>query len=219
MKKILLVGNTSWSMIKFRMGLLKQLVKSGYEVTVVSPFDSYSEEIISLGCNYKDIAIENKGSSPIKDIRLIIDLKKIYDYIKPDLIIHYTIKPNIYGTMAAKLSRTRSFAVVTGLGFTFINDTFVSKIAKLLYKFSFQFSSKIFFINEDDRKEFIDDKLIATDKTFLIPGEGINTELFYPEGSVKNTEKFRFLLICEEIIPTIEKYPQLQKSLFRLSCN
>ncbi|MBD3795972.1 MAG: glycosyltransferase family 4 protein [Epsilonproteobacteria bacterium] len=195
-KKIIFVGNTSWSMIKFRKGLLKKLVKLGFEVTVVSPFDDYCEEIISLGCKYQKIMIDNKGSNPLKDIRLIIDLKKIYEQIKPDLIIHYTIKPNIYGTIAAKLSHIKSFAVVTGLGFTFINDTFVSKIAKLLYKFSFQFSDKVFFINKDDRKEFIDGKLITANKTFLIPSEGISIELFYPESTVKNTEEFRFLLIA-----------------------
>lgn len=196
MKKIILVGNTTWSMIKFRFGLIKKLVNQGYEVTVVSPFDKHVSDIKSLECHYEKIDMDNKGTNPINDIKLIYKFKSIYEKINPDLIIHYTIKPNIYGTLAAKILGIKSIAVVTGLGYTFINDTFISKIAKLLYKFSFQFSEKVLFINEDDKKEFIDNKLVVKNKMIVIPSEGVNTDFFKNNNEKKEGKKFKFLLIA-----------------------
>lgn len=196
MKKIILVGNTTWSMIKFRYGLIKKLNDLNYQVTIVAPCDKHVDEIKNLGCNYIDIAIDNKGSNPIKDFKLILELKDIYAKINPDLIIHYTIKPNIYGTIAARLLKLNSIAVVTGLGFTFINDTLVSKIAKLLYKFSFQFPNNVFFINEDDKNEFLKNALVEKEKIVVVPGEGIDTNFFKNESDFKNYEKLKFLLIA-----------------------
>lgn len=197
MKKIVMVGNTTWSMIKFRKGLIKKLIELNYEITIVSPFDKHVLEIKELGCNYIDINIDNKGSNPIKDIKLIFELKKIYLNIKPDLIIHYTIKPNIYGTIASKLAGINSFAVVTGLGYTFINNTLVSKIAKLLYRFSFKFSEKVFFINNDDKNEFINNQLVIKSKINILPSEGINTSFFSNNSNnTGNISNISFLLIA-----------------------
>jgi len=197
MKKIILVGNTSWSMVKFRLGLIKELINKKYEVTIVSPLDKHVVELKALGCKYKSIYIDNKGSNPLYDIKLVMNLKKIYKEVNPDLIIHYTIKPNIYGTIASKILGIKSIAIVTGLGYTFINDTMVSKIAKLLYRFSFKFSKKVFFINYDDKNEFIKNKLVKKDKVMSIPGEGINTDFFKEDILVKeNIDKMKFLLIA-----------------------
>lgn len=196
MKKIVLVGNTCWSMIKFRKGLITKLISLNYKITIIAPFDKYVEEIKCLGCDYLDIKIDNKGSNPIKDIKLILELKKLYLTVDPDLIVHYTIKPNIYGTIAAKLANIKSITVVTGLGYVFINETLVSKIVKLLYKFSFQFSEKVFFINDDDKNEFITNNLVDQNKIVVIPGEGINTEFFRSENNNENNNEFKFLLIA-----------------------
>jgi glycosyltransferase involved in cell wall biosynthesis len=178
------------------MGLIKELINQKYDVTVVAPYDKHVEDIKTLGCKYINIDIDNKGSNPLKDFNLILKLKQIYMKVNPDLIIHYTIKPNIYGTIASRLTKTKSIAVVTGLGYIFINNTMVSRIAKLLYKFSFQFSEKVFFINEDDKSEFIINNLVDQNKVVVIPGEGINTNFFRSENNKKNNNEFKFLLIA-----------------------
>lgn len=197
MKKIMLVGNTTWSMVKFRRGLIKKLIELDYQVTIVSPFDKHIDEIKDLGCEYININIDSKGSNPVKDLKLVLNFKNIYNSVNPDLIIHYTIKPNIYGTIASNLAGIKSFAVVTGLGYTFINDTMVSKIAKLLYKFSFKFSEKVFFINEDDKSEFINKQLVKQSKIKMLPGEGVNTTFFSNNLEVdKNSTQVKFLLIA-----------------------
>lgn len=196
MKHIVLVGNTSWSMIKFRYGLMKSLILNGYKVTVVAPKDEYIQDIKDIGCEYREVDIDNKGSNPIKDIKLIYTFQKIYNELEPDLVIHYTIKPNIYGIIAAKISGIKAFAVITGLGYVFINDSIVSTIAKQLYKFSFRFATKVFFINKDDKNEFLNNNLVNKDKIVVIPGEGINTKYFKDINKTKKLNKFKFLLIA-----------------------
>lgn len=196
MKHIILVGNTTWSMIKFRKSLIERLISLNYKVTVISPSDKYVQEIKDLGSDYFDVKIDNKGSNPLKDFKLILELTKIYKTINPDLIVHYTIKPNIYGSIAAKLANIKSVVVVTGLGYTFINNTLVSKMAKILYKFSFQFPEKIFFINQDDKNEFFSKKLIKKEKVILIPGEGINTNFFKRNNIIEENIEVKFLLIA-----------------------
>ncbi|AYJ79915.1 hypothetical protein AN286_06995 [Aliarcobacter cryaerophilus ATCC 43158] len=196
MKKIILVSNSSWSMIKFRLGLMKELISKGYKITIIAPYDKHVEEIKLLGCSYQNIDMDNKGINPLKDLKLLFKLKNMYKKLNPDLIIHYTIKPNIYGTIAAKLAMVKSIAVVTGLGYIFINDTIVSKIGKVLYKFSFQFSRRVLFINHDDKKEFIENNLVNSKKVMVLPGEGVNTDFFDDQNFKDKRVSIKFLLIA-----------------------
>jgi len=201
-------------MIKFRNGLIKKLIDLGYDTTVVSPYDKHIDEILLLGAKYKNINIENKGSNPFKDFKLIFDLKKIYHEISPDLIIHYTIKPNIYGTLAARLVGIKSISFVSGLGYAFINRGIISIIAKKLYRFSFRFPSKVIFINQDDLNTFVNSQLVNYKKTLLFPGEGINTDIFTPTVSTKSNSKFQFLLIARMLWDKgVSEYVEAAKKL------
>ncbi|MEA2099573.1 MAG: glycosyltransferase family 4 protein [Campylobacterota bacterium] len=196
MKKILLVSNASWSMVKFRYGLMKSLVENNYKVYVVSPIDEYSKEIEEIGCEYIDIKIDNNGSNPFNDLKLVYDLYEIYKKIKPNLIIHYTIKPNIYGSFATMLSGCKSISIIPGLGYTFINENFTSKIAKVLYKIALKIPEQVWFINKDDIDEFINRKLIDKSKIELINGEGVNIDKFKSFNANKQTDKLVFLMIA-----------------------
>lgn len=196
MKKIVLVCNTSWGMMMFRLGLMKRLVSLGYDVTVIAPKDDHSEKIKALGCHYIDVEMDNKGSSILKDIRLYYTLKKHYQEIKPDLIFHYTIKPNVYGTWAARESKCHSVAVITGLGYTFLNHNMTASIAKFLYKYTLKHADKVWFINYEDRKKFIKEKLLKRDLVEVIPGEGVNMEYFAPREKTRLDEKIVFTLIA-----------------------
>ncbi len=196
MKKILLVANTSWSMIKFRYGLMQKLIEEGYDVSVISPMDDHTIEIQALGCQHIHIGMDNKGASIFNDMKLINELYQLYKTIQPDLIFHYTIKPNIYGTLAAKHANIPSIAVITGLGYTFINNNATAKIAKLLYKNSLKHAKKVWFINHDDRRKFILENLIDKNKIDLLPSEGVNTQKFAPIEKNNHDGIFRFTLIA-----------------------
>lgn len=98
--------------------------------------------------------MQAKGVNPIADLGLMLRLLRHYREIKPDFIIHYTIKPNIYGSLAAKLAGIPSLAITTGLGYTFVNQNVVSQVARQLYKFAFRYPKEVWFLNEDDRRAF-----------------------------------------------------------------
>ena len=200
MKKIILVANASWTMVKFRYGLMQALVKSGYKVYVVSPYDKYSNEIEDIGCEFIDIRMDNKGSNPIKDLKLVWDFYRIYKDINPDLIIHYTIKPNIYGSFATKLAGCKSISIIPGLGYTFINDNLTAKIAKILYKLALKVPRQVWFINQDDKNLFIEKQLVKKEKVFTINGEGVNIEQYKSNNVVSSNDKFIFLLIGRVIV-------------------
>lgn len=195
MKKILFTSNVSWAMIKFRFNLLKHLIKLGHKVYIIAPYDDFVPELEKMGCICININLSRKGVNPIEDLKLTYDLYKIYKEISPNIIFNYSIKPIIYGSIASKLANVPSIAVNIGLGYTFINTNLVTKISHLLYKFSLQFPEQVWFINEDDKNEFVTRNFVKRDKTLVLPSEGIDTQYFSPIN-VLRTEKVVFLLIA-----------------------
>ena len=181
-------------MIKFRFNLLKYLVSQNYQIYIVAPYDEFIPQLEEIGCICIDIKLSRKGVNPIEDLMLTYNLYKIYKKISPDIIFNYSIKPIIYGSIAAKLAGIRSIAVNIGLGYTFINTNIVSKISHLLYKFSLQFPEMIWFINEDDKNEFIERNFVEERKTLVLPSEGIDLNYFTPQE--KHTTDIIFLLIA-----------------------
>ncbi len=195
-KKVILVANTAWSMFNFRRGVICQLIRCGYQITIIAPSDAFSEKLQELGCEVIDLPIDAKGTNPLHDLRLVYMLYNYYNCIKPDFIIHYTIKPNIYGSLAAKIAGIPSIAITTGLGYTFVNDNMVAKIARILYKMAFRFPDEVWFLNEDDRQIFLRKNLVASEKAVLLYGEGVDLEYFKPQTRECSDGKIIFLLIA-----------------------
>ncbi|KZW95464.1 glycosyltransferase family 4 protein [Aeromonas veronii] len=193
-KKLVLVVNTAWCMFNFRYGLLNRLIHDGYQLTIISARDEFSDKLRAMGCEVIDILIAAKGTNPLQDLKLINTLYQLYQKIAPDFIIHYTIKPNIYGSLAAKWAGIPSIAITTGLGYTFVNDNLVAKVARCLYKLAFHFPKEVWFLNEDDRQVFLKHQLITENKAVLLHGEGVDLMHFAPQSKVDNDGKMRFLL-------------------------
>jgi len=197
--KVAIVLNTSWNIYNFRMGLINSMIKEGMEVYAIAPRDVYTPLLIDNNVKFEPITMDSTGSNPVKDFALTVELYKIYKKIKPDVVLHFTIKPNIYGSFAARMLKIPIINNVSGLGTIFLNKNFTTSIALLMYKLAFQFPSKIFFQNEFDRQVFVDLRLISNKVAEIIPGSGINIELFRPSLSVCN-EKFTFLVVSRLII-------------------
>lgn len=193
---IVIVANTAWSVFNFRHGLLCGLVANGHRVTVVAPYDDFFDKLEKIGCNVVELTLASKGVNPLEDAKLLVVLYQVYRKIRPDCIIHYTIKPNIYGSIAAKLAKVPSLAVTTGLGYTFINNSVVAKIAKKLYKLAFRFPREVWFLNEDDRQVFLVNNLVSDSRAVLLHGEGIDVSFFSPMPSVRENCSVCFLLIA-----------------------
>lgn len=195
-KTIAIVINTSWNIYNFRVGLLKALQKEGYKIIAIAPYDRYSEKLENLGFKYYEIKINNKGTNPIEDAKLIWDFYRLYKKLDIDVLLHYTIKPNIYGTMAARMLEIPVISNISGLGTVFINDGVSSKIARLLYKIALKHPKKVFYQNNEDRALFIRSHLVTKEKTEVLPGSGIDTQKFRPIQTAKKSEKTNFLFIA-----------------------
>ena len=179
-KKIAFVANTSWSIYKFRLYLIQQLIAKSYQIIVLAPYDKYAEFFKDLpSITFIPIShFESKNLSPLKDIQLFRELAGHYKALKPDLIFHYTIKANIFGSLAAARCGISSVSVITGLGYAFLGNSFLKGAAKFLYKRSLKKNAEVWFLNKDDQLTFIEAGLVSASRTFLLPGEGIDTDLF-----------------------------------------
>lgn len=196
-KTIAVVINTSWNIFNFRLGLLKSLQLEGYRIVAIAPKDDYSQRLEALGFEYHEIKINNKGVNPIEDAKLVYDFYRIYKKIDPDVLLHYTIKPNIYGTMAGGLLGIPVISNISGLGTVFLNDTFSARVARFLYRVALKIPKKVFYQNADDRELFVALKLVNRIKTALLPGSGIDTQRFKPLESVRgDTDGLQFLFIA-----------------------
>jgi glycosyltransferase involved in cell wall biosynthesis len=196
--KVAIVLNTSWNIYNFRMSLIKSLKVEGHEIHTIAPNDAYTSSLVAAGCIHHDLTMDSRGANPLKDLALIFELHSIYRRIKPDVILHYTIKPNVYGTLAAAFLGIPAVNNVCGLGTVFLKRGMVSFIAKLLYRVSFRFARKVYFQNPEDLNLFIDEKLIPKKLVDLLPGSGIDLQKFTP-APYKRNSTFTFLLISRLI--------------------
>lgn len=197
--KIAVVLNTSWNIYNFRKGLVLALMEKGNEVITIAPHDRFTDKLIDLGCRHIPVTMDSRGANPLRDFLLVLELFRIYKRVRPDVILHYTIKPNIYGTIAASMLGIPVINNVCGLGTMFLKDNLVSRIAILLYRIAFRFPKKIFFQNNDDRQLFLKRKIVSKKVSDLLPGSGINTNDFLPIKDSGGKGTFRFLLISRLI--------------------
>jgi glycosyltransferase involved in cell wall biosynthesis len=191
--KIAFIGNSSLTMHNFRINLLKDMIKTGHKVIVIAPKDSDTTAFKSQKIRFIPIEVDCKGMNPFHDIKLIFQLRKIYLHEKFDFIFHYTIKPVIYGSIAASLVNIPHISVITGLGYTFLNEGFINKLTVKLYRFSQIKTKELWFLNNDDRNLFVDKNIIKIEKSKVINGEGVNLKIFHPQH--KSHLKFSFLFI------------------------
>jgi glycosyltransferase involved in cell wall biosynthesis len=196
--KVAIVLNTSWNIYNFRINFVRTLIEKGYEVHTIAPVDGYTRRLQEAGCVHHPVRMDSRGINPLKDIGLILELRGIYKKLRPDIILHYTIKPNIYGSIAAASLGIPTVNNVCGLGTVFLRKSLWSRIAIQLYRLSFRFPKKVFFQNRDDRDLFIENRLISKATADLLPGSGIDLGHFTPSPFNRNP-KFTFLLISRLI--------------------
>ena len=218
-KKILFLANHFITLYAYRKELISHLVKQGHEVYLSLPESEDNQFFLDLGCKIIPTEIDRRGTNPFRDMKLIRFYKKMIPEVNPDIIFSYTIKPNIYGTMASN-GKYKQVCNITGTGGTFLKRSLVGEIAKLLYKLSIKKCYKVFFQNTGDRDFFIQNGLVKNNYAML-PGSGCNLEQHafkpMPEGDVT---RFIFIgrvmklkgideyLKCAEAIK--EKYPNTE---------
>ena len=219
MKKILLSANTSWYLYNFRASTIKALQEKGFDVVCLSPQDAYSHRLTQeLNCKWVDISIDSNGSNVIKDAILLCRFILKIRNIAPSLVFNFTVKNNIYGTIAARFLGIEAVNNISGLGTAFINENFTSKVVRLLYKISQPLAKKVFCQNPEDLDTLMDSKLVHPNKLVLLPGSGVDINRFNPNLKEVNngSQVFCFtfvgrLLRDKGVIELIQATQQLAK--------
>lgn len=192
---IVLSINTSWNIVNFRLGLVRRLLADGYRVVAVSPTDVHVPALLALGVEHVPIAIDSKGLSPMRDLRLLRDYYRILRDLRPTAYLGWTIKPNVYGSLAAHALRIPVINNISGLGTAFIKTGPLTHLVRWLYRAALARSATVFFQNAHDRDLFVAQRLVRRKRTALLPGSGIDLARFAPvEG--REDEAFAFLMIA-----------------------
>ncbi len=181
--KFVLISPKNRTAYNFRGDLIKDIIAKGYEVVVTGPNDIDVDKIEALGAKFYKIPMEKTGVNPVSDLKYIKALKKLFKEEKPDITFGYTIKPVIYGAIAARLAKVKHrYSMIAGAGYVFVAKTAKAKlirfIVKLLYKIGFACAEKVVFMNPDDLNDFTSLKLLKKEKCVMVNGSGVNMERF-----------------------------------------
>ena len=193
--KVFVTGNDSYGLYIFRRDLIKRLIDDGHEVYAALPDGECTERIKELGCHFIELPIDRRGISLTGDLKLFFKYFKLLKKIKPDLVITYTIKPNVYCGLAARLLRIPCAVNITGLGTAFQKEGMVKKIAKLLYRIGCSKAKVVFTENPGNRDTLLEMKLFKPEQIHVLHGAGVNTEHYAFEEYPKDEKPLKFLFI------------------------
>ena len=196
MMKIIFSANSYIHLYKLRFEIIKRLISDGHEIIVVGGEDKYKKKIEDTGIKCLSINISSNSTNAFSDLKLLINYITIYKKIKPDIIFHSTIKPNIYGSLATRILNIRTINTISGLGILFFEKKIMSAFLNFFYRISQRKVEKIIFQNDDDIKFFINRKMCTINQVEKISGSGVDTNYFDPSKfkKIKN-ENFTFLFI------------------------
>lgn len=184
--KIILAANTDWYLFNFRLSLARRLRSFGVDVVLVSPRGKFVSEILKDGFRWIEWNIGRKTTMPLGEFSAVRKLTLIYQREKPDLVHHFTIKPVLYGSLAARLANVPALVnSVTGLGYVFLNQSqkgsVLRKVVLPLYRLAFGHANlAVIFENTSDQQQFISMGLISEEKTNLVQGVGVDVDRFQP---------------------------------------
>lgn len=176
--KIAFCDNSLRELLNFRGDIINHYAEKGDEVLVIAP-QNIELEFDTPWMKHIPVKMDRAGMNPLNEIKYFLSLWKIYRRERPDYIFHYTIKPNIYGTLAARLLKIPSTAMIAGLGYVFGSKGVKAKVGRMLYKFALRFPEHVLVLNQYN-KEVLRKKGWVSDKQMIIlkGGEGVNLEKF-----------------------------------------
>ena len=193
--KVFIASNDSYGLYIFRRDLIKRLISDGHKVYTVIPDAECEERIKELGCEVIEMPLDRRGISPLGDLKLFFKYFRLLKKIKPDLVITYTIKPNVYCGLAARLLHIPYAINITGLGTAFQKEGMVKEIAKMLYRIGCGKAKVVFTENPGNKDTLCEMQLFEPEKIHVLHGAGVNTEHYafeeYPEE--QNPLKFLFI--------------------------
>lgn len=195
--KLLFCNNNITGFLSFRYDIVKHFHEKGSEIVFVYPQSKYKEgyeKPFEGLCRIIRVNVNPNGQNPWRDFKFMLQLRTIYKREKPDVVFNYTIKPNIYSTIAARSLGIKVVSMMAGLGYVFDGDTFIKSCVRLLYKFGLYLSDRVVVLNQDNYN-FVCGKYVDPKKLILFRGgEGVNMDMYpYKES---NFNRVKFLMIA-----------------------
>lgn len=177
MKKVVILSNHHAYTYNFRREIIQRLIDENFQVYVVQPYGEKVEKMKEMGCKCIDLPLDRRGTNPITDSKLIRNYFKIIKDIRPDVVISYTVKPNVYGGIVCRFLNIPHIPNITGLGTAVEKKNLMQKVMLMMHRVALKKSSCIMFQNEENKQLFEKEK-IGNGRRRLIPGSGVNTEHF-----------------------------------------
>jgi glycosyltransferase involved in cell wall biosynthesis len=196
---VVLSANNCWNLVNFRGPLLTGLQDAGYRLVAFAPLDSHADDLRQKGVEIYPVPIARSGMNPLIDARLLARYVRMLRKLRPAAYCGFTIKPNVYGAIAARIAGVPAINNVTGLATPYLSEGLVWAVAERLYRFAFKRSTTVFYHNEEDLRLMLERKVIRPDQGKVIPGSGVNLEHFKP-GTARAVGPMRFLFFGRLIL-------------------
>ncbi|MGS1016271.1 glycosyltransferase family 4 protein [Allosphingosinicella humi] len=196
-KRLVISINSSWNFVNFRAGLIRSLVAEGYEIIAAAPYDEYTPKLAALGCRFEPLPLSGRGTSPIGDGALFLSYLQLLRRERPTAYMGFTVKPNVYGSLAAHSLGIPVLNNIAGLGAAFAERGWLNWLVRQLYRRALVRSAVVFFQNPEDRDQFVQDGLVRAEISRLLPGSGVDISHFSPRPRpLRSGEETVFLMIA-----------------------
>ena len=207
MARVVVLGSYAPSLINFRGHLIGELCAAGHEVIAAAPAaqsEGIGEKIAALGARFETVDLRNAGLNPIEEWRSLRRLTEWLEALQPQALLSYTIKPVIWGSLAADRAGVANIgSIITGLGYTFLGETLkqriVGRIGRALYRRALAHNRRVIFQNPDDRELFIREGLVTRQKTALVNGSGVDIDRYAPPAD-QVSDSTPVFLMCARLL-------------------
>lgn len=214
-------ANTSWYLYNYHRAMLRTFADAGYEVCVVSPADDHAAKLRGLGYRHEPLPVRSASLNPLRDLRTLLHYLRVYRRIRPDVAFHFTIKCNLYGSLAARLLNIPHVSTVSGRGSAF-NLKGLRGLIHGLYRFTQRSAARVFFQNASDLSHLRALGIVSEAQAVLLPGSGVNLARFRPEPAPENpgfTFVFAGRLLWEKGFPELpEAMRRVRRALPSARC-
>ena len=193
-KRVLILANNDVGLYRFRKDLIAALLRAGHDVYISLPDGDFVTELVQLGCRYLKTPVDRRGMNPLHDSKLFFRYRAILREIKPDLVLTYTIKPNIYGGLACRMAHIPYAVNITGLGSAIENGGWLRKFVLALYRPALKSAKVVFFENAVNRDRLVSAGVVPTGRDVVLHGAGVNLK-DYPYQPYPSEGAVRFLFV------------------------
>ena len=214
--KVAIISHKTSNLINARGDLIKKMIRNGHQVIAICNEEDDKDGVKELGAVCINVKFDRLSKNVFSNLKYLMDLAKVLKKEKVDVVLSYTIKPIIFGTIAAKIAKVNNiYILIAGMGYIYseqkLKIRLIRKFCDLGYKIAFKFSKKVIFQNKEDKEEMISKKFITRDKTEIVDGSGVDLFKFKKEEN-KIKEEFVFLMISRILkVKGIEEYCKAAK--------